>query len=255
MTTTVAHECEGRRRMSRSWRVLVAVTTAIGMVVLASNAASASQAGDLAPAGGGTSHEEQVLLQATGPAGSQLLSSADALLRQLGIASHSEPFNSSDVGSAAKQVRITIADIARLISSHSYVAGFAFALAAIAKFKAHKDNPTQVPISLPIALLFVAAALIFIPAIFGSTDGKLIDPHAVPGLDGVELLNIVAPVVASAKAHGLTRSSERGPVLPRDAKATIRTALSTRGFSGRTLDAMVRLGELMAQALVAGARR
>jgi len=34
------------------------------------------------------------------------------------------------------------------------------------KFKAHKEQPTQVPISQPIALLFIAAALIFVPSVF-----------------------------------------------------------------------------------------
>ena len=60
-------------------------------------------------------------------------------------------------------------NIASLITSASYVAGFGFALGAILKFKAHKDNPTQIPIGTPIALIFIAAALIFIPTIFSVT--------------------------------------------------------------------------------------
>jgi hypothetical protein len=43
--------------------------------------------------------------------------------------------------------------------------------AQIVEFKAHKDNPTQTPISKPIALLFVGAALIFLPSVF-SVDGQ-----------------------------------------------------------------------------------
>ncbi len=38
--------------------------------------------------------------------------------------------------------------------------------ASMLKFKAHKDNPTQIPIGTPIALLFVGSALIFLPHIF-----------------------------------------------------------------------------------------
>lgn len=72
----------------------------------------------------------------------------------------------SGIGSVAAQVGSNVAGIARLITAASYVAGMAFAVGAIVKFKAHKDNPTQIPIGQPIALLFVGAALIFIPTVF-----------------------------------------------------------------------------------------
>lgn len=78
----------------------------------------------------------------------------------------------SGVGSVATQVTSNVASIARLITAASYVAGMAFAVGAIVKFKAHKDNPTQITIGQPIALLFVGAALIFLPTVFkvsGST--------------------------------------------------------------------------------------
>jgi len=77
-------------------------------------------------------------------------------------------------------------NLARLITAGSYVAGLGFAIGAIAKFKAHKDNPTQVPVSSAIALLFVGAALIFIPSIFKSTGGTLFgNETSVLGVDGV----------------------------------------------------------------------
>jgi len=78
----------------------------------------------------------------------------------------------SGVGSVASQVTTNVASIARLITAASYVAGMAFAVGAIVKFKAHKDNPTQITIGQPIALLLVGAALIFMPTVFkvgGST--------------------------------------------------------------------------------------
>lgn len=70
------------------------------------------------------------------------------------------------IGGVASKVTGNVANIARLITAASYVAGMAFAVGAIVKFKAHKDNPTQIPIGTPIALLFVGAALIFIPTVF-----------------------------------------------------------------------------------------
>src|SRR5579871_1372794 len=72
----------------------------------------------------------------------------------------------SGMGSVAAQVTSNVANIARLVTAASYVAGMAFAVGAIVKFKAHKDNPTQIPISTGVVLLFVAAALIFIPTVF-----------------------------------------------------------------------------------------
>lgn len=73
---------------------------------------------------------------------------------------------SMGVGAVAAKVTSNVASIAKLITAASYVAGMAFAVGAIVKFKAHKDNPTQIPIGTPIALLFVGAALIFIPTVF-----------------------------------------------------------------------------------------
>lgn len=73
---------------------------------------------------------------------------------------------SMGVGGVAAKVTSNVANIAKLITAGSYVAGMAFATGAIVKFKAHKDNPTQIPIGTPIALLFVGAALIFTPTVF-----------------------------------------------------------------------------------------
>jgi intracellular multiplication protein IcmD len=72
----------------------------------------------------------------------------------------------SGIGGVATQVTSNFTAIAKLITAGSYVAGMAFAVGAIVKFKAHKDNPTQIPIGTPIALLFVGAALIFVPTVF-----------------------------------------------------------------------------------------
>lgn len=87
----------------------------------------------------------------------------------------------SGVGSVAAQVTTNIGDIARLITAASYVAGMAFAVGAVVKFKAHKDNPTQIPIGTPIALLFVGAALIFIPTVFKVSGKTLFAGSGITG--------------------------------------------------------------------------
>jgi intracellular multiplication protein IcmD len=73
----------------------------------------------------------------------------------------------TDLGSVASTLTGSFANLAKLITAGAYMAGIGFAMASMLKFKAHKDNPTQIPIGTPIALLFIGAALIFLPNIFG----------------------------------------------------------------------------------------
>lgn len=75
----------------------------------------------------------------------------------------------SGIAQVAQNVTQNLSNIAKLITAGAYVAGFGFAVAAILKFKAHKDNPTQINLSVPVAYLFIGAALIFAPAVFRST--------------------------------------------------------------------------------------
>jgi len=78
-----------------------------------------------------------------------------------------------DIGGVAKQVTTSFGALARLITAGAYLAGLGFAIGAIMKFKQHKDNPTQIPIGTPIALLFISAALLFLPTILGVTQQTL----------------------------------------------------------------------------------
>ncbi len=80
---------------------------------------------------------------------------------------------SGNAATVADTLTNQMKSFAKLITAASYVAGMAFAVGAVVKFKAHKDNPTQIPIGTPIALLFVGAALIFIPSVFGTMGGTL----------------------------------------------------------------------------------
>lgn len=90
------------------------------------------------------------------------------------------------IGDVAANVTGGLKDVARLITAASYVAGMAFAVGAIVKFKAHKDNPTQIPIGTPIALLFVGAALIFIPSVYKVSGSTLFGGSgAVGGVSGI----------------------------------------------------------------------
>lgn len=72
----------------------------------------------------------------------------------------------TDVTGLVSNVTQASSTLAKLISSVSYLAGLGFAMGSIMKFKQHKDNPTQIPIGTPIALLIVAASLMFLPSVF-----------------------------------------------------------------------------------------
>lgn len=80
----------------------------------------------------------------------------------------------------ATNVQDNLSAVELLIISVCYIGGVAFAGAAIMKFKQYKDNPQQVQLGQPIALTFIAAALIWLPqlvktagtTIFGSSGGQ-----------------------------------------------------------------------------------
>lgn len=90
------------------------------------------------------------------------------------------------IGAVAATAKSNLSDLAKLLTAGSYVGGMGFGIAAVTQFKAHKDNPTQSPISKPIALLFVAAALLFIPSVFKSTGGTLFESGKQAYVSGID---------------------------------------------------------------------
>ena len=83
--------------------------------------------------------------------------------------------SSGGVGAIAKTVTGNLASVANLIGAAAYVAGIAFALTGLMKFKAHKDNPQQTPLSQPIVLIMIAAGLIFLPSMITAAGGTLFE--------------------------------------------------------------------------------
>ncbi len=92
-----------------------------------------------------------------------------------------------DLGSVADNVIETLDSMAKLITAAAYVLGMGFGVASVMKFKQHKDNPTQIPIGTPMALLFVSASLIFLPTIFGIAGQTIFgDDKQVGSVGGVD---------------------------------------------------------------------
>lgn len=65
-------------------------------------------------------------------------------------------------------VQQNITTLGPLLTIISYIAGIAFAIAGIVKFKTHKDNPQQATLSQAIVYVAVGAALLFLPTIMAS---------------------------------------------------------------------------------------
>lgn len=71
----------------------------------------------------------------------------------------------TDITGVAGNITGQATAVSKLLSVVSYVAGVGFAMAGILQFKAHKENPQQVPLSKPIVMLLVAACLLFLPTV------------------------------------------------------------------------------------------
>lgn len=94
------------------------------------------------------------------------------------------------IGDVAKNITNASSQLATLITGISYLAGLGFAMGSILKFKQHKDNPTQIPIGTPIALLLVAAALMFLPTVFRIAGNTVFGEGAQSGtFSGVSIIN------------------------------------------------------------------
>lgn len=75
-------------------------------------------------------------------------------------------------------VTVQVMTIARLLSTVSYVTGVGFALNGILQFKAHKENPQQIPLSKPVVTIIVAACLLFLPSVLGIAGTSLFGSEA-----------------------------------------------------------------------------
>jgi intracellular multiplication protein IcmD len=71
------------------------------------------------------------------------------------------------------RIQEQILTIGPLLTIIAYLSGVGFCIAGIVQFKAHKDNPAQVPLSKPIVYLCVGAGLLFLPTIMQSAGSTL----------------------------------------------------------------------------------
>ena len=90
-------------------------------------------------------------------------------------------FATQTLGTIATTVTESFTDIGELMIAVAYVAGIGFGISAIFKFKQHKDNPTQIPIGTPFALLAVSVLLVFLPSLYKPAGATVFGTGAVGG--------------------------------------------------------------------------
>lgn len=112
---------------------------------------------------------------------------AAGILAGIALLSFADTACALTLGTMASSVTKTFKEIGLLITSGSYIAGLAFSVGAIMKFKQHKDNPTQIPIGTPISLVLIAAALLFMPTLLKSIGSTMFGTATTAGSAGVSI--------------------------------------------------------------------
>lgn len=87
----------------------------------------------------------------------------------------------NDIAAIANTVTGEFKSIGQLMAATAYLAGFGMTIAAIFKFKQHKDNPQQVPMGTPITMLLVGIVLIFLPNIIQPAGTSIFGAGAAAG--------------------------------------------------------------------------
>jgi intracellular multiplication protein IcmD len=83
------------------------------------------------------------------------------------------------ISTVATSITTQVNAIASLLSISAYIAGVGFALSGILQFKTHKENPQQVPLSKPVVMIIIAAALLFLPTVLTIAGNSLFGHNAI----------------------------------------------------------------------------
>lgn len=101
-------------------------------------------------------------------------------------------FAAQTVGDIARNLTSSTTDVTKAVGAISTACGFVMAFIGALKFKAHKDNPREVPISMPIVYLIVAALLLFLPTLITTTAVTVLGADAQSqGMNGSGMENAI----------------------------------------------------------------
>ena len=88
------------------------------------------------------------------------------------VAAENPPPVMYTIGNIAEGISGTMGSIDKLLTGSSYVVGFGILASSFFKFKQHKENPQQAPLSTCVVLLMIGICLVFLPSVIsvgGST--------------------------------------------------------------------------------------
>ncbi|MFZ6776784.1 hypothetical protein ACO0LD_08110 [Undibacterium sp. Ji83W] len=95
------------------------------------------------------------------------------LVPELAFAQTAPAGDAKSIGDVAMNASKSINGVQVMIQGACYMAGVALAGGSMFKFKAHKDNPQQTPLSTPIVMLAVAAGLLYLPSLMTTAGQSL----------------------------------------------------------------------------------
>lgn len=84
------------------------------------------------------------------------------------------------LGDLAESISLSFSELTKLITGGAYLAGLAFTIIAIMKFKQHKDNPTSNPLGTPLSYAFISAVLRMLPSMLGIAGHKIFEDNPQP---------------------------------------------------------------------------
>jgi hypothetical protein len=241
------------------WTRSTAVITAIALTIAVFGIAASGALGDRG--GGGTSDDSlsQDFKHSTNGAATEFSNAVRELEDKVGIEPGNGTITAAEIGTANCQDLVhQIAAIGDTFdpvtvpsdSSASIDAKLGiWALGVYAQ--RYDDNPNSIPIAVPISLFFIAAALIFLPAVFTAIAGTLFGPDGVPAVDGI--VPFLEPAMQSFVSGG--EQKEDRPLVSAADQQGIRDAVASKGLSGDALDLVTRVLTLAASLAIADARR
>ncbi len=83
------------------------------------------------------------------------------------VSAYADNGGQTGLSGAADKLTDAVVGFVKLVLSIAEIAGFAFGIAGIMKFKQHKENPAQTTLSQPITLFLIGVALIWLPTLMG----------------------------------------------------------------------------------------
>jgi intracellular multiplication protein IcmD len=84
--------------------------------------------------------------------------------------------NDPTLGSIANGMTSSFGSLTKFIYAACYICGTGLAAIGILKFKAHKENPTQTTLGVPLSFLGLGAAFAFMPTVLGATGATVFGP-------------------------------------------------------------------------------